>query len=399
MSTSYDPPTWPGQPPLPPPPPPHWQWQVPGGPGGPVGPGRPSHRIRRGLIVAVVAAAIGAGASLFGLQHSAGLVGGTELTTAQVADRVDPGLVDIVTTLGYQHAEAAGTGIVLTSSGEILTNNHVIEGATSITAIDVGNGQSYPAKVVGYDRSRDVAVLKLSGASGLQTVTFGSSSTAQLGQKVVALGNAGGKGGTPSVVTGHITGLDASITASDQSAGTVERLTGLIKHDAAIQPGDSGGPLVNRAGDVIAINTAASTHDFQFSDGTSQTQGFAIPIDQAMSIARQIAAGQASASVHIGATGFIGVEVGSDNQAASQGVPAGSGALIVGVVSGGPANLAGLAAGDVITAVNGKSVTSAQALQSALGRHHPGDRVSVGWTDQSGQSHSAKVQLATGPAG
>ncbi|HYK32842.1 MAG TPA: S1C family serine protease, partial [Streptosporangiaceae bacterium] len=159
MSTSYDPPTWPGQPPLPPPPPPHWQWQVPGGPGGPVGPGRPSHRIRRGLIVAVVAAAIGAGASLFGLQHSAGMVG-TELTTAQVADRVDPGLVDIVTTLGYQHAEAAGTGIVLTSSGEILTNNHVIEGATSITATDVGNGQSYRAKVVGYDRGHDIAVLK-----------------------------------------------------------------------------------------------------------------------------------------------------------------------------------------------------------------------------------------------
>ena len=400
MSTSYDPPTWPGQPP--PPPPPYWQLQVPGGPGtpgGPVGPGRPSHRIRRGLIVAIVAAAIGAGASFFGLQHSAGLLGGTELTTAQVADRVDPGLVDIVTTLSYQHAQAAGTGLVLTSSGEILTNNHVIEGATSITATDIGNGQTYPAKVVGYDRSHDVAVLKLSGASGLQTVTFGSSSTAQLGQKVVALGNAGGKGGTPSVVSGHITGLDASITASDQSAGTAERLTGLIKHDAAIQPGDSGGPLVNAAGDVIGINTAASTHDFQFSGGTSQTQGFAIPIDQAMSIGRQIAAGQASASVHIGSTGFIGVEVSSDNQAASQGVPAGSGALIEGVVSGGPADLAGLAAGDVITSVNGQSVTSAQALQSALGRHHPGDRVSVSWTDQSGQSHSAKVQLATGPAG
>jgi S1-C subfamily serine protease len=101
----------------------------------------------------------------------------------------------------------------------------------------------------------------------------------------------------------------------------------------------------------------------------------------------------------IGASGFIGVEVGSDSRAASQGVPAGSGALIEGVVSGGPADLAGLAAGDVITSVNGQSVTSAQALQSALGRHHPGDRVSVGWTDQSGQSHSAKVQLATGPAG
>lgn len=394
MSISHDTPSWPGQPP---PPPPYWQWQGPAGPAGPV---RPSHRVRRSLIVAVVAAAIGASSAFFGIQHGAGLAGGTEFTTAQVADRVDPGLVDIVTTLGYQQAaQAAGTGIVLTSSGEVLTNNHVIKGATSISATDVGNGQTYQAKVVGYDHGHDIAVLKLSGASGLQTVTLGSSSSAQPGQRVVALGNAGGKGGTPSVVSGHITGLNASITASDQSAGTSERLTGLIKHNAAIQPGDSGGPLVNTAGDVIGIDTAASTHDFQFSDGTSQTQGFAIPINQAISIARQIEAGQASASVHIGATGFVGVEVSSDGNAAAQGVPAGSGALIDGVVSGGPADLAGLAAGDVITSVNGRSVTSPQTLQSALEQHHPGDRVSIGWTDQSGQSHSAKVQLATGPAG
>lgn len=396
MSYSDDTPTWPGQPPPPPPPPPpHWQWQGPGGPAGPV---RPPRRIRRNLIVAVVAAAIGASTAFFGLQHTAGLIG-TQLTTAQVADRVDPGLVDIVTTLGFQQAQAAGTGLVLTSSGEVLTNNHVIEGATSIRATDVGNGQTYQAKVVGYDRSHDIAVIKLSGASGLQTVTLGNSSGAQLGQKVVALGNAGGQGGTPSVVTGHITGLGQSITASDQSAGTRERLTGLIKHDAAIQPGDSGGPLVTTTGDVIGINTAASTHDFQISDGTGQTNGFAIPMNQAIAIARQITAGQASASVHIGATAFIGVEVSSDSNAAAQGLPAGSGALIEGVVSGAPAELAGIAAGDVITSVNGTSVTSAQALQSALGQHHPGDRVSIGWTDQSGQAHSAKVHLATGPAG
>jgi S1-C subfamily serine protease len=396
MSSSYDTPSWPGQPPLPPPPP-YWQWQGPEGPAGPV---RPSRRIKRGLLVAVVAAAIGAASAFFGIQHGAGLAGGTELTTAQVADRVDPGVVNIVTTLGFQQAaQAAGTGIVLTSSGEVLTNNHVIKGATSISATDVGNGQTYLAKVVGYDRSHDIAVLKLSGASGLKTVTLGSSSSAQLGQKVVALGNAGGKGGTPSVASGHITGLNASITASDQSAGTSERLTGLIKHDAAIQPGDSGGPLVNSAGGVIGIDTAASTHDFQFSGGISQTQGFAIPINQAISIARQIEAGQASASVHIGATGFIGVEVSSDSNAAAQGVPAGSGALIEGVVSGGPADLAGLAAGDVITSVNDRSVTSPQTLQSALEQHHPGDRVSIGWTDQSGQSHSVKLQLETGPAG
>lgn len=400
---SYDTPTWPGQPPPPPPPPPppHWQWPGPDGPGqwqGPAGPVRPRHRVRRGLVVAVIAAAIGAGSAFVGLHHAAGLAGGTQLTTAQVAGRVDPGLVDIVTTLGYQQAQAAGTGMVLTSSGKVLTNNHVIEGATSIRVTDIGNGKTYPAKVVGYDRGHDIAVIQLSGASGLQTVTLGTSSSAQIGQRVVALGNAGGQGGTPSVVSGHITGLNESITASDQSAGTAERLTGLIKHDAAIQPGDSGGPLVNTTGEVIGIDTAAG-NDFQFSGGTSQTQGFAIPINQAISIARQIQAGQASASVHIGATGFIGVEVGSDGSASAQGVPAGSGALIEGVVSGAPAETAGLAAGDVISSVNGRSITSALTLQSALGRYHPGDRVTIGWTDQSGQSHSVKVQLETGPAG
>jgi S1-C subfamily serine protease len=267
----------------------------------------------------------------------------------------------------------------------------VIEGATSIRATDVGNGVTYRARVVGYDRSHDIAVVRLIGASGLQTVTLGNSSGAAVGQKVVALGNAGGRGGRPSVVTGQIVGLNASITASDESAGTQERLTGLIRHNAAIQPGDSGGPLVSTAGDVIGIDTAASTHDFQFSGGTSQTQGFAIPIDEATSIASQIDAGRGSASVHIGATGFIGVEV--------QSVQSTPGAAIAGVVSGGPADTAGLRAGDVITSVDGRPVTSPLTLQVALQRHHPSDRVSIGWTDQSGQRHKATVRLTAGPAG
>lgn len=360
---------------------------------------KPGHRIRRGLILAVVAAAVGAASTLYGV-HSGASGNGQVLTTAQVAQRVDPGLVDIVTTLGFQQAQAAGTGMVLTSSGDILTNNHVIKGATSITARDIGNGQSYQAKVVGYDHSHDIAVLKLSGASGLQTVTLGKSSNAQVGQKVIALGNAGGKGGTPSVVSGQIIGLNASITASDQSAGTAERLSGLIKHDAPIQPGDSGGPLANTAGAVVGIDTAASaTQDFHFSGGTGQTQGFAIPIDQAITIADQIDRGQASASVHIGATAFVGVEVSSDDNAAAQGVRAGSGALIEGVVSGGPAERVGLAAGDVITSVGAQSVTSAETLQSALGQHHPGDQVRIAWTDQSGQNQSATLELTSGPAG
>ena len=175
--------------------------------------------------------------------------------------------------------------MVLTSSGVVLTNNHVINGATSITARDIGNGRTYQAKVVGYDHSRDIAVLQLQGASGLQTVTLGNSTSASPGQKVVALGNALGKGGTPAVATGHIASLGASITASDEGAGTSEQLTGLIHHNAGIQPGDSGGPLVNTTGQIIGINTAAS-QGTQFK--SQQTQAFAIPINQAKAIAGQI---------------------------------------------------------------------------------------------------------------
>ena len=367
------------------------------GPGG-QGPKRRPSRLRRSLAVAAVAAVVGAGATFAGLHSSNGSSGSNVLTTAQVADRVDPALVDINTTLGYEQAEAAGTGLVLTSDGEILTNNHVIEGSTSITATDIGNGHTYKAKVVGYDRSHDIAVIKLVNASGLQTVTLGNSSAAVTGQKVVALGNAGGKGGRPSVVAGHITGLNAAITASDASAGTSEKLTGLIRHNAAIQPGDSGGPLANTTGEVIAINTAASSHDFQFS-GTQATQGFAIPISQAIAISKQINAGQASKTVHIGATGFVGVEVTSAGQSKAQGVPAGAGALIAGVISGSPAQQAGLVAGDVITSVDGQPVGSALALQGALQKHHPGDSVQISWKTQSGQTHTGTIQLTTGPAG
>jgi S1-C subfamily serine protease len=399
MSTIYDPPisAGPGQPPEQSP------WFGPGdpaGPGGPPGygggegPGNPTRRFRRGLLVAGVAGAA-ALAAFWGLSAAGVTSGSKVLTTSQIATQTDPGLVDIYTTLGYQQAQAAGTGMVLTSSGEVLTNNHVINGATSITARDIGNGHTYQAKVVGYDHSRDIAVIQLQGASGLQTVTLGDSASAAAGQKVVALGNALGKGGTPAVATGHIASLGASITASDEGAGTSEQLTGLIHHNAGIQPGDSGGPLVNTAGQVIGINTAAS-------QGTKfqgqQTQAFAIPINQAKPIADQIAAGTSSTTVHIGPTGLLGVQILSADSAAANGIQAGAGAAVAGVVSGTPAAGAGLTQGDVIVSVDGQSVSSPEQLQSALGQHHPGDSVTIGWQDQTGQTQSASVVLANGPA-
>jgi S1-C subfamily serine protease len=305
-----------------------------------------------------------------------------------IASGVDPGLVDVNTTLGYDAEEAAGTGIVLTSTGRVLTNNHVIDEATSISVTDVGNGRVYSASVVGYDRSSDIAVLQLHGASGLKVASLGDSSTVHVGEAVVGIGNAGGVGGTPSVAGGSVTALNRAITATEEDGGNPENLKGLIEVNSDIQPGDSGGPLVDTAGKVLGMDTAASAG---FSFATTGTQGYAIPINTAIAIAKQIWSGNGSASVHIGATGFLGVKV----EAAQAGS---SGAEIVEVEPNTPAALAGLAAGDVINSLGGKAVASPEALTTLIQLYHPGDRVRLGWTDYSGVRHSATVQLATGPA-
>jgi S1-C subfamily serine protease len=373
-------------------------------------PRRPSHK-RRLIITGAVALAAGAAAGgLIGSLNptSAGTATATSktvLSTSQIAARVDPGLVDVVSTDGLQKAASAGTGIVLTSNGEVLTNNHVIQGATSIKVTDIGNGQTYTATVVGYDASHDVAVLQLQNASGLTTASLGNSSSVQTGDNVVALGNAGGTGGTPSVATGTVTGLNQSITASDQASGVSEQLTGLIQTNANIQPGDSGGPLVNSYGQVIGMDTAASSgFQFQGQGQAGQTQAFAIPINEATSIAQQIEAGTTSANVHIGATAFLGVgfspqsSFGGQGGLGGQGGTGSTGATIAEAVSGSPAAKAGLTAGDVITSIGGQSVSSASDVAHALVKYHPGDSVPITWLDQSGQSHTTAVTLATGPA-
>ena len=395
-------------------------------------PRRPRGRHALGLTAtAVVALAVGAGAGI-GLSQGGSTPSGnatatskTMLTTPQIASRVDPGLVDVTSTLGYQGATAKGTGIVLTSNGEVLTNNHVVNGATSVSVTDIGNGKTYKATVVGYDQSHDVAVLQLSGASGLTTAATGNSSTVKVGDNVVGLGNAGGADGTPSVAAGTVTALNQSITASDEGSGSSEQLSGLIQTNANIQPGDSGGPLVNSYGQVIGMDTAASSgtqfggnggsgngfggfgglgngSDNGSGNGSgntgssssgqdSGTQGYAIPIDTALSIAAQIEAGQASSTVHIGATAFLGLEIASSDQQGSSGV------TLAGTASGTPAAAAGLGQGDVITSLGGQSVSTGTDIQNVLVGHHPGDKISIGWTDASGQTHTATVTLAAGP--
>ena len=332
--------------------------------------------------------------------------GGSSSTpnSASIAAAVDPGIVDINTTLGYQQQEAAGTGIVLTANGEILTNNHVINGATSISVTDIGNGKTYSANVVGYDRTDDIAVLQLVNASGLTTVSLGDSGSVKIGDSVVALGNAGGQGGTPAVAPGQVTALNRSITASDESDNTSEQLSGLIEVNADVQPGDSGGPLVNSAGKVIGIDTAASTSNGNFQmQGQANGAGFAIPINKATSIANQIKAGTASQTVHIGKTAFLGVESRSASGSAGAGGTGGtgstgSGVVISGVVQGSPAAQAGLGQGDTITSFNGQNVDSENTLTTLIGAKHPGDQATIGWTDASGAAHTSTVSLANGPA-
>jgi S1-C subfamily serine protease len=323
---------------------------------------------------------------------------GAPSNVSAIAAAVNPGLVDISSTFGYEGASGAGTGIVLTSTGEILTNNHVIDGATSISVTDVGNGKTYNATAVGYDKTQDIAVLQLQGASGLKTAKVGDSSSATVGEAVVAIGNAGGTGGTPSAAGGSIIAQNQQVTASDELGGASEQLTGLIEVNADVQPGDSGGSLVNSAGQVIGIDTAASgTNGDPFAldaSGNLGNQGFAIPINEALTIARQMVAGKASATVHIGGTAFLGVLLASDPFGGS----GASGAAISAVIDGGTAAKAGLAGGDVITSLGGHTADSATTLSTLMAGYHPGTKVELGWTDVNGQSHTATVALGSGPA-
>jgi S1-C subfamily serine protease len=329
------------------------------------------------------------------------------LKVSSVTAKVEPGVVDITAVDGYQNDTLEGTGMVLTANGEVLTNNHVIDGATSITAQVDGAGTKYTAKVIGYDASQDVALLQLENASGLKTVTVGNSSTLSVGLPVVAIGNALGLPGNPTVTSGSITALNRSITASDEDGANDENLSGLLQIDAPLEPGNSGGPLANSAGQVIGMNTAAASSTTSDNEQSS-TVGFAIPINTALSIASQMQQGQSSSAVHIGLPAFLGVDVESASSAGAgngggyggfggYSPPVSSGALITNVFSQTPAQTAGLVSGDVITAANGSTITSQSSLSAVIAAESPGASISLTWVDSSDNSHTATVTLGTGP--
>ena len=306
--------------------------------------------------------------------------GSTGSGTATAAQQI--GIVDIDTVVGYNQGEAAGTGMVLDSSGDVLTNNHVIDGATKISDTIVSSGRTYTATVVGTAPTQDIAVIHLVGASGLTSANFGDSSTVKVGDAVTGVGNAGGVGGTPSAASGSVTALNQQITASDESGQNSEQLTGVIATDAPIKAGDSGGPLYSSSNKIIGIDTAANTTQ-------QQAAGFAIPINHALQIAQQIEAGVQTSSIHIGSPAALGVSVVATTT---------GGVGLAEVYPGQGAAKAGLVAGDVITAVNGTQVTGLNQLKSMITAHQPGNQISVTYTDQSGTSHTATVTLSDGPA-
>lgn len=309
------------------------------------------------------------------------------------------GIVDINTfTRVYGRAqlipEGAGSGMVLTPNGEVLTNNHVVQGAWKIE-VQVPGGQTYTASVVGVAPSRDVALLQLSGASGLATITPGDTTSLSVGDRVAGIGNALGRGGEPAVATGTVTAVNRSITANDPSGSGSERLTGMIQTNANIQPGDSGGALVDARGQVVGMVTAGN-------GGTrtigGPTAGFAIPIDDALTVVDQIHSGTGDPSVILlGERGYLGVAVRTLDPATAAQVGVSRGALVVGLDPNGPAQAAGIKTPAVITAIDGQAVASADALGPLLHAQVPGGSVTVDWVDASG-SHRTTVRLVAGPA-
>jgi S1-C subfamily serine protease len=298
-------------------------------------------------------------------------------------------VVDIDTTL--LNGAAAGTGIVLTSSGVVLTNNHVIDGEQSISVRLTASGATFYATPIGEDVTHDIAVLQLQGASGLATAPIGDSASVQVGDSITALGNAQGRGGAPARATGTVTALGQQITASDQTGQNPENLSGMIQTNAPIQPGDSGGPLVNGDGKVIGIDTAASGSRRGLAPGA--VQAFAIPIDTALNYAHQILAHPATQPT--GA--LLGVCVKDSTSPPGALLIAGLGECRTGVVSGTPASTTRLAAGDVITSLGGVPVVSKSSLTVILQGDHAGQSVVVVWLDTSGREHHAKVTLAAAP--
>ena len=396
-------------------------------------------RILITLLVAVLGVALGAGGIAllrpFGPDAAQQLAATADRRAASAAAgplsdtairaRIEPSVVDVTATLTFDNETASGTGFVVDArSGLVLTNNHVIRDATAVSITVPATGRSYPASIVGVSVTADIAVLSVGPSAGLPSAPLGNSATVAAGTQVVSFGNQAGAGGSPAVAHGVITGTGRTIQADDGAAGFSETLHGMLATTARIEPGDSGGPLAGTAGTVIAVDTAAGT--------SGAATGYAIPINTAMAVVREIVARHRGPGISLGVGGFLGVMVGSSSArspvaqqqqerslAAGAAVapaparcvttqanasmpdaiaPAPAGALVIGVLCGTGAAAAGIGPGDVITSVDGRQIDSPDALTGLMDRYPPGAELQVTWVAVSGGTGTAPIRLSSAPA-
>jgi putative serine protease PepD len=372
-------PFWPAEPPVDPPPLGEWAFSRPTGQPLPPPTVPAKHRSHGGRRLAAIAAAVallagGAGGAIGAtiadrhdsatsaspttvptagpdttITHNASIATVTGIDVPAVLAAVSPSVVEVTSEL--PEGTATGTGFVISAAGEILTNAHVVADATSVKVRLAGESSSRDANVVGRDDTADIALLQLPSGGGLTPVQLGTTTSTQVGEPVVAIGYALGLRGAPTVTAGIVSALGRSLGPD---------LSGLIQTDAAISPGNSGGPLVNARGEVIGINTASATAR----GGNGENIGFAIAVDDAIQIVDSLRSGG------VPTQGFLGVT--TQDSAGND-----LGAIVVSVNPGGPADQAGVKAGDVITSIDGVSVTDSASLGKAIRSHKPGQAVQI----------------------
>lgn len=336
-------------------------------------------------------AALATVTALFALLAPTGSASAAPVDDSPLVSAVEPGMVQITTTVDYQGVIGNGTGLILSPDGQILTNHHVVQGANSIKVLSIATGQTFDADVVGYDRDDDIALLQLRGASGLPTAPLGDSASVGIGDPVLTIGNANGTGAPLTHEQGAVTQLGRSIDAHDELTGSSHQLGDLIESSTNLRSGDSGGALVNSAGQVVGLN-AAATLNFKMGRSTPGGEGFAIPINKALGIVDQIRSGAPSPTVHIGPSAILGIGI-----SAGPGGNNGPGLPVRTILRGGPADQAGVAPGDILTSIDGTPIDSANALTDILDQRSPGNVIDLTWLDRADQTRDAKVTLGSGP--
>ena len=301
---------------------------------------------------------------------------GSTDTTSTASGKQLTGLVRIVSTMKYDGGKAAGTGMVLTSDGEVVTNHHVVQGATSIAVKVMSTGRTYTATVVGADATKDVAVLQLQDATGLASVTPDADGIST-GSAVTAVGDGNGTVDHLSAATGTVMAANQSITTRSEGSASGERLTGLLEISSDVVPGYSGGATYDADGRVVGMTTAASS-------GSDDVVGYAVPIATVLRVADDLENGVRSTAYSYGRPAFLGIGLGD-------------GTTVAGAYAGTPAARVGLGQGDTVTAIAGRAVTTQAQLRAAVAAHRPGDRIAVSWTDATGARHTRTLTLTQGP--